>query len=256
MPRALLLATLLLAVPAVGTGCAALPSRPHGEPVCSISDHLDPSAWREYVGRDYFGSRGALLPAALVVGAALVAPADDRLQDAMSGSLGDSAAIGDVGVSSLVVGSIALGALRPGPGRHPWDQTWSNFEALWLTYAVTEAGRAAFERERPTGSSRASMPSGHAAISFAAATLIHREAGPAWGIPAYGVAGLAAWSRVESDRHFPSDVLVGAALGCLVAGAVDSLHFGRGPGRGIAGRCHLHAGPTEDGVGVGLSIDL
>jgi membrane-associated phospholipid phosphatase len=256
MPRAFLHATVLGAVLATSTGCSALPSRPHGSPVASISDHLDPAAWREYVGRDYFGSGDAVLPAALAVGAALVAPADGRLQEAISGSLGDSAAVGDVGVSALVVGSLALGALRPGPGRHPWDQTWSNFEALWITYGLTEVGRAAFERGRPAGSSRASMPSGHAAIAFAAATLVHREAGPAWGIPAYGVAGLTAWSRVEADRHFPSDVLVGAALGCLVAGAVDSLHFGSGPGRGIAGRCHLHAGPTDQGIEIGLSVDL
>jgi hypothetical protein len=61
---------------------------------------------------------------------------------------------------------------------------------------------------------------------------------------------------VAEGRHHATDVLAGAALGCLVAGIVDSLHFGSGPGRGIAGRCTFHAGPTEDGVMLQASIDF
>ena len=44
-------------------------------------------------------------------------------------------------------------------------------------------------------------------------------------------------SRVRSGRHFPSDVLAGAALGTLSAGIVDSLHFGgEVKGEGISRR--------------------
>ena len=238
------------------TGCAALPPGPHASPGAFATSHLDAEAWRAYVGQDYFGSRQVAIPAALAVGAALVLPADDRLSEALAGHMGDPSTVGDVGVSSLVVGALALGAVRPGPGRPAWDQTWSNLEALWLTYGLTEAGKAAFGRERPDGSSATSFPSGHSATAFAAATLICRESGPAWGLPAYGVAGLTAWSRVDAGRHHVSDVLAGAALGCFVAGVVDALHFGSGPGRGIVGRCRLEAGPTADGVGVGVSLDL
>jgi membrane-associated phospholipid phosphatase len=246
----------LLVVALACAGCAAAPSGVHASPGAFVQGHFDGASWREYVGRDYFGAGQAALPAALAVGAALVLPADDRLSETLGGTLGDPKAVGDVGVSTLVVGALALGAVRPGPGRPAWDQTWSNLEALWITYGLTEAGKAAFGRTRPDGSSSTSFPSGHAATAFAAATLVQREAGPAFGLPAYGLAGLVAWSRVDADRHYASDVLAGAALGCLVAGVVDSLHFGSGPGRGIVGRCRLQAGPTEDGVAVGLSLDL
>jgi len=35
-------------------------------------------------------------------------------------------------------------------------------------------------------------------------------------VAAYGLAGFLAGSRVSSRKHFPSDVLVGAALGYLI----------------------------------------
>ena len=79
-----------------------------------------------------------------------------------------------------------------------------------------------------------SFPSGHSAAAFTSATLIERNSGPLAGVPAYALAGFTAFERVEAGRHYPSDVLAGAAIGCLSAGIVDSLHWGSGPGRGIA----------------------
>jgi membrane-associated phospholipid phosphatase len=64
-----------------------------------------------------------------------------------------------------------------------------------------------------------SFPSGHAALSFAAATALDRETEARW-VPwvAYPLAGLVAWSRVRDDRHWTSDVVAGAALGTWLAG--------------------------------------
>lgn len=62
----------------------------------------------------------------------------------------------------------------------------------------------------------ASFPSGHAAISFAAATVLgfmNRKLG----IFAFILAGLIAFSRVYLFVHFPTDVLAGAALGILLS---------------------------------------
>jgi membrane-associated phospholipid phosphatase len=63
-----------------------------------------------------------------------------------------------------------------------------------------------------------SFPSGHASEAWALATVVagqyrHRRWVP-W--VAYGLATSVALSRVPARKHFPSDVLVGSALGFLV----------------------------------------
>jgi membrane-associated phospholipid phosphatase len=56
-------------------------------------------------------------------------------------------------------------------------------------------------------------------------------------VPAYALAAATVVSRVEARRHFPSDVLAGAALGVASAGIVDALHFGgEEKGEGISHR--------------------
>ena len=63
------------------------------------------------------------------------------------------------------------------------------------------------------------MPSGHATTAFAAALaagLVH----PRLRVPLLVLAGLIAVSRVWLGVHYPSDVLVGAAVGSAVAGGL------------------------------------
>jgi membrane-associated phospholipid phosphatase len=60
-----------------------------------------------------------------------------------------------------------------------------------------------------------SFPSGHASASFALATVLARYF-PAFGVMAYGAAGLIAVSRVVRGSHYPTDVLGGICLGVLV----------------------------------------
>ena len=57
-----------------------------------------------------------------------------------------------------------------------------------------------------------SLPSGHAATSFAAATVL-TLAHPRAGVPLFALAALIAWSRVYVGVHYPFDVLAGALLG-------------------------------------------
>ncbi|HEY8302465.1 MAG TPA: diacylglycerol kinase family protein [Jatrophihabitans sp.] len=67
-----------------------------------------------------------------------------------------------------------------------------------------------------------SFPSGHAASAFAFATGVARE-WPAAGVPIGAAAGIVAYSRVHNGVHYPTDVVVGAALGvgaAALAGAV------------------------------------
>ncbi len=61
-----------------------------------------------------------------------------------------------------------------------------------------------------------SFPSGHTGSSFAAAFALFLW-NKKWGIPALALAALIGFSRMYLFVHFPTDVLVGAALGILCA---------------------------------------
>ncbi len=73
--------------------------------------------------------------------------------------------------------------------------------------------KEAFPERRPDGSDRKSFPSGHASVSFAAAATLYNREGKAVGIPALAVASLVGVARIEADKHFYYDVLVGSAIG-------------------------------------------
>jgi membrane-associated phospholipid phosphatase len=59
-----------------------------------------------------------------------------------------------------------------------------------------------------------SFPSGHATVAFALAASLDAEVRSPWlRAVAYPAAALTAWSRVRDRRHWPSDVVMGAAVG-------------------------------------------
>ncbi len=67
-----------------------------------------------------------------------------------------------------------------------------------------------------------SFVSGHAAMTFATATIISHESGSYWvGIPAYVVAGGVSYSRIYVEKHWLSDVIAGAVLGYSVGILVE-----------------------------------
>lgn len=88
------------------------------------------------------------------------------------------------------------------------------------TSLVTGTLKHVTGRERPDGSNKRSLPSGHSSGAFAAMTVANRHISslpPAWDYSLttlnWGLAAGTAWARVEGNVHFPSDVLAGAALG-------------------------------------------
>lgn len=67
-----------------------------------------------------------------------------------------------------------------------------------------------------------SFPSGHAALTFATATIISHESQSYWvGVPAYIVAGGISYSRIYVEKHWLSDVIGGATLGYSVGILVE-----------------------------------
>ena len=99
--------------------------------------------------------------------------------------------------------------------------------AQLVAQGATYALKLAVPRSRPDGSAR-SFPSGHASVTFASATVLQRHFGWKVGAPAYAVATYVAASRLETNRHYLSDVAFGAVLG-IVAGR--RVTVGRGDAR-------------------------
>jgi membrane-associated phospholipid phosphatase len=98
-------------------------------------------------------------------------------------------------------------------------------QAQLVAQVFTIGLKQATRRTRPAGSGL-SFPSGHTAMAFASATVLQRHFGWKAGIPAYAVASYVAASRVQTRRHYLSDVAFGAALG-IVAGRTVPIGHGR-----------------------------
>ncbi|MVT09336.1 phosphatase PAP2 family protein [Chitinophaga tropicalis] len=84
--------------------------------------------------------------------------------------------------------------------------------------ALVSAGKSGFHVLRPDGSTHNSFPSGHTAQAFAGATFLSTEYGERFRwmpYAAYGVASGVGCLRMANNRHYISDVLMGAGLGVL-----------------------------------------
>jgi len=109
-------------------------------------------------------------------------------------------------------------------------------EAVIDSYAVNEVLKLVTARTRPTATggdgsfftstrSSSSFPSNHAMLSWAAASVIaHEYPGVLTKILVYGGASAVSFSRVTARQHFPSDVVVGSALGWLIGRQVYRAH--------------------------------
>jgi hypothetical protein len=93
-------------------------------------------------------------------------------------------------------------------------------QAQLLTEMLVQPIKFATRRERPDGSDHHSFPSGHAAVTFAGATVLERHLGWRKSLLAYGIASYVAASRLHDNRHYLSDVVFGAAVGSIAGRTV------------------------------------
>ena len=138
----------------------------------------------------------------------------------------------------------------------------------WIAGAVRNAGEFVLGRRRPdegiTGAygsfepygprefnpgDGTSLPSGHAStvVQVAAVLAHHIDRWPAT-VALYTLAGTVAYQRVQSDKHWASDVWIGSAVGWGVAQIVIRRHE---PGRAVSGVSVIPSiDPATGGVGV------
>jgi membrane-associated phospholipid phosphatase len=121
----------------------------------------------------------------------------------------------------LALGLVGAGLSR-GRGRREWLR---GVRVVAGAYTLNYAVKVTVRRHRPElpgldpltpTVSRLSFPSAHATTSFAAARAYSRMLPPA---PLYLAAAIFAASRPYLGVHYPSDVVAGAALGTVLAGA-------------------------------------
>src|ERR1700730_13441037 len=106
-------------------------------------------------------------------------------------------------------------------------------EAAISSYAVDTSFKFAFGRQRPYQRNRSgnffeggdSFPSDHSAVTWSIASVIaHEYPGPLTQFAAYGLATAVSATRVLGKQHFPSDVVVGGAIGWLIGRQVYRAH--------------------------------
>lgn len=131
-------------------------------------------------------------------------------------------------------------------------------KSLIYTYTVTELIKDWTYRDRPDGSDYRSFFSGHSSTAFVTASYLYREIDDffdKWDVTAdnknlrtimkisafsamYGYAGYVAGSRMADNKHYLSDVIMGAAVGTLIGNLVYSNYFSQ----------------PESGYNVGINI--
>ena len=98
-------------------------------------------------------------------------------------------------------------------------------EASLLSGAIVLGMKEAVRRDRPlradgTQAGGFSFPSGHATLTFAAATVLQQHLGYRAGIPTYLIASYVAMSRLHDNVHYASDVIFGATTGIIIGRSV------------------------------------
>ena len=93
---------------------------------------------------------------------------------------------------------------------------------LVTSYSIASASffsiKALSKIERPDASNNSSFPSGHTAIAFAGAEFLYQEYKDVslwYGISGYLIASATGYLRIYNNRHWFSDVVMGAGIGIL-----------------------------------------
>ena len=102
--------------------------------------------------------------------------------------------------------------------------------SLALTTAATFGIKGIANTDRPSDAVSGGdygFPSYHTSSSFAMAAVADQYYGKRVGLPAYGLATLVGWSRIDGRDHDLSDVVFGAALGYAIGKSVSARHLDR-----------------------------
>lgn len=220
-----------------------------------------------------FTRRDAYIAGAFAAGAVAMFPIDrtiaNHLQDStvqanqlLSHAATGARLLGSPGALLLPLATYVGGRVLHRPGVA--DMGLHTFESVVMAKVITGAAKTVAGRARPVEdpdnafdyrlgrgfrSDRfSSMPSGHTSSAFAAASAATAEVGAHWprqktlvGITLYSAATLVGLSRMYNDKHWASDVVVGAAVGTF-------------SGWKVVGYTHAHPGNRLDRLLLGTRV--
>ena len=100
-------------------------------------------------------------------------------------------------------------------------------KAEFLMGVIVHGMKTFIPSDRPSVGGKNSMPSGHTAQAFVTATILdmeYRDASPWISVGGYAVATTTAIGRMVNNKHWSSDVLIGAGIGIFSAKVVYYTH--------------------------------
>lgn len=267
----LLLAIFVTTVPlqVVGAQQAAAPTDTAGAPLFTRRDAVMAAAWA--------GATVAMFPADRSIARRLTNERS-KANRFLNGSSKGVELIADPG--SLIVGAglYTFGRFTNHPDIE--DLGWHGTESVILGSSITYVIKSLAGRARPyatgdtsahdfkfgggfTNADRQSFPSGHTTAAFAAAAAVTSETERIWPhhtwlvAPAmYGGATLVGLSRMYHDKHWASDVVLGAAIGTFSGLKVVRYTHAHPQNRLDRAILGMSVGPAPQGKGVELAFTL
>jgi membrane-associated phospholipid phosphatase len=183
-------------------------------PYCTLNDSLKVK-WT-----DSKAFRISIAPATLITAGALTWSSRENIREARNRFIPDFENHFD-DVTQFIPG-VAVYALNAAgvKGKHSVNRaTVSMLFGAAITSIIVTTLKYTTNVVRPDESASNSFPSGHTATSIVSATFLHKEYGqyrsPLYSIGAYSMAGATAVGRQINNRHWVSDVLVGAGIGLI-----------------------------------------
>lgn len=166
--------------------------------------------------------------------------ADSELSSRLSGAgrlARRSSTFANAGLAAAIGGTGGLYLLGRWHGDdHQQEAGILSGESTINALLIAEALKVATRRERPSDSAgqgrfwrgttvNSSFPSNHAMVAWSiASVLAHEYPGPLTQLLAYGLATGVSVARVTGKQHFPSDVVVGSALGWTIGRQIYERH--------------------------------
>lgn len=115
------------------------------------------------------------------------------------------------------------GAIAAPLTRKDFRGSFNALTAILVTSSATKAIKAFWHERRPNGENNNSFPSQHAAECFAAAVVLDHRFKDVIGPTAFGIATAVSLTRIFAHKHYPADVIAGAAIGVIAAEWADEL---------------------------------